>query len=55
MDKKRIIIYLVLLAATTAIATLGFTEFGMDGLLIPMLVTLGYFTVFFIVAQVVKK
>lgn len=55
MDKKRIIIYLVLLAATTAIATLGFTEFGMDGLLIPMLVTLGYFTVFFIVAQVVKN
>ncbi len=54
MDKKRIIIYIILFAVVVAIATVGFTRFSTDGLLIPLLVTLGYFTVFFIVAQIIK-
>jgi steroid 5-alpha reductase family enzyme len=54
MDIKRIIIYTVLAAITVAIATIGFTKFGDEGLLYPMLITLGYFTVFFIVAQIIK-
>jgi len=54
MDTKRLIIYPVLFAITLAIATLGFTRFGSEGLLIPFLVTLGYFTVFFIIAQIIK-
>jgi steroid 5-alpha reductase family enzyme len=54
MDTKRLIIYPVLFAITLGIATLGFTRFGLEGLLVPYLVTLAYFTVFFIVAQIVK-
>lgn len=54
MDIKRIIIYTLLFVITFAIATLGFTRLGLDGLLIPALVVLAYFTVFFIVAQIVK-
>lgn len=54
MDKKRVLIYIVLFALTVAIATLGFTEFSTDHLLIPMIVVLGYFTIFFIVAQMIK-
>jgi steroid 5-alpha reductase family enzyme len=53
MDIKRIIIYTLLFIITFAVATLGFTRLGLDGLLIPALVTLGYFTVIFIVAQIV--
>jgi len=55
MDTKRLIVYPVLLAATLAIATLGFTEFGTDGLFIPFLVVMGYFTAFYIAAQVLKN
>lgn len=54
MDKKRVIIYTILFAIVVAIATLGFTRFTTDGLLIPLAVTLGYFTIFFIVAQIIK-
>ncbi|MFP4287154.1 MAG: DUF1295 domain-containing protein [Candidatus Izemoplasmataceae bacterium] len=54
MDIKRIIIYTLLFIITFAVATLGFTRLGFDGLVIPALVVLGYFTVFFIVAQIVK-
>ncbi len=54
MDTKRVIIYTVLFAATLAIATIGFQYFDASGLLTPMLATLGYFTIFFIVAQIVK-
>ncbi|MEC9484932.1 MAG: DUF1295 domain-containing protein [Candidatus Izemoplasma sp.] len=54
MDTKRIIIYTLLFVATLAIATIGFQHFDENGLLIPMLATLGYFTIFFIVAQIVK-
>ena len=55
MDVKRLIIYPILFALITLIATRGFTEFGTEGLFIPLLVTLGYFTVFFIVAQIIKN
>ena len=54
MDKRRLVIYPILFAITLAIATHGFTRFGTDSLLIPFLVTLGYFTVFFVVAQIIK-
>ncbi len=55
MDKKRLIIYPILFAIITAIATRGFNEFGVDGLFIPLLLTLAYFTTFFIVAQIIKN
>lgn len=54
MDKKRIVIYALLFAATLAIATQGFQNFGTDGLFIPMLVVLGFFYIIFLIAQVVK-
>lgn len=54
MDKKRLLIYPVLFTILVALATLGFTEFGQEGLLLPMLVTMAYVTVFFIVAQILK-
>jgi len=54
MDKKRILIYVILFAITLAIATQGFIKFGTEALLIPMLVVLGYFGLFFIIAQIVK-
>ncbi len=55
MDKRRLIIYPILFAVITAIATRGFSEFAQGGLFIPLLVTLAYFTVFFIVAQIIKN
>ncbi|MFW5893190.1 MAG: DUF1295 domain-containing protein [Bacillota bacterium] len=54
MDTKRLIIYPILFGIILAIATNGFTAFGSEGLLIPLLVVLGYFTVFFVIAQIVK-
>jgi len=54
MDKKRIVIYGILFAATLAIATQGFQYFDASGLFIPMLVVLGFFYVIFIIAQIVK-
>jgi len=54
MDIKRIVIYTLLFAITLAVATIGFQYFNTDGLFIPFLVVLGYFTVFYIVAQVIK-
>ena len=54
MDIKRIIIYTILAAITVAVATIGFTKFGDEGLLYPMLIVLAYFTVFFVIAQIVK-
>ncbi len=55
MDTRRLIIYPILFALITLIATRGFMEFGTEGLFIPLLVTLGYFTTFFIVAQIIKN
>lgn len=54
MDIKRMIIYAIIFALTLAIATIGFTRFDESGLLIPFFVTLGYFTVFYVVAQIIK-
>lgn len=54
MDLKRIIIYTILFAVTILFATQGFTEFQEGSLLLPFLVVLGYFTIFFIVAQIIK-
>lgn len=55
MDKKRLVIYTFLFAATLAIATIGFRRFGDDGLIIPMAITFAYFTVIFIIAQIIKN
>lgn len=55
MDKKRIIIYSILFFVTLAIATQGFTNLGLDGLLIPLIFTFIYFIVIFIIATVIKN
>ncbi|MFW5894461.1 MAG: DUF1295 domain-containing protein [Bacillota bacterium] len=54
MDTKRLIIYPIILGIILALVTHGFTAFGTDGLLIPLIVVLAYFTVFFVIAQIVK-
>jgi len=54
MDKKRLLIYPVLFLITIALATRGFQSFGTDSLFIPYLVTLGFFTIIFVIAQIVK-
>ena len=54
MDIKRIIIYTILFGFTVLVATLGFQTFGESSLLVPMIATLIYFSVFFIIAQVIK-
>jgi len=54
MDIKRMMIYAVFFTVTLAIATIGFTRFDESGLLIPFFVTLGYFTVLYVVAQIIK-
>ncbi len=55
MDLRRLIIYPILFVIILALATQGFQNFGLDGLLIPFLVTMAYFTVFFIVAQIITN
>lgn len=55
MDKKRIIIYTLLFSATLAIATQGFTNLGLDGLIVPLIFTFVYFTTIFIIATVIKN
>jgi len=55
MDKKRIIIYILLLSVTLAIATQGFTKLGFDGLIVPLIFTFVYFTTIFIIATVIKN
>ncbi len=54
MDRKRIIMYMVLFIATIAIATQGFTNLGLDGLIVPLVFTFVYFTTIFIIATVIK-
>lgn len=54
MDKKRIVIYTVLLAATLAIATQGYQDFALNGLLMPMIVVFGFFYIIFVIAQIKK-
>ncbi len=55
MDKKRILIYTLLLIIILALATQGFTQLGTDGLLLPFIVTFIYFTGIFIVATYIKN
>ena len=55
MDKKRIVIYSILLVAAVAIATQGFNNWGLDGLLVPLIFTFVYFTTIFIIATVIKN
>ena len=55
MDKKRIVIYILLFLATLAIATQGFTKIGFDGLIIPLIFTFVYFTTIFIIATAIKN
>lgn len=55
MDIKRIIIYTSLFAITLALATQGFTNFGTNGLIIPMLVNFAYFITIFVIATVIKN
>ncbi|MDY0210284.1 MAG: DUF1295 domain-containing protein [Acholeplasma sp.] len=54
MDIKRMLIYPILLLMTVAIATLGFQSFGKDSLLMPLYIVLAYFTVFYVIAQIIK-
>ena len=55
MTKKRIIGYILLFVATLGIASEGYSDFSFTGLMVPFIVTIAYFTVIFIVAQVVKN
>ncbi len=55
MDKKRMVIYSILLIAAIAIATQGFTNVGLDGLLVPLIFIFAYFTTIFIIARVIKN
>lgn len=55
MDKKRIIIYILLMLVTLAIATQGFTNVGLDGLIVPLIFTFVYFITIFIIATVIKN
>lgn len=52
---KRIIAYIALFIGAFAIATQFFTKIAFDGLMIPYLVILGYFTILFIIAQITKN
>lgn len=54
MDKKRLVIYPVLFLITFLIAARGFRISFTDSLLIPYLVTLGFFTILFFIAQTIK-
>jgi steroid 5-alpha reductase family enzyme len=49
------VIYLLIFVITIAVATQGFTELNLDGLLLVFLITWGYFTVIFVVAQIMKN
>lgn len=55
MDKKRIVMYMVLFLATIAIATQGFTQMGAGGLIVPLIFTFAYFTTIFVIATVIKN
>ncbi len=55
MDRKRVVIYTILFFATVAIATQGFTNVGLDGLIVPLIFTFAYFTTIFIIATGIKN
>ncbi len=51
---KRVLIYPILLLITVLIATLGFQSFDGESLLLPLGVVFAYFTVFYVIAQIIK-
>lgn len=55
MTIKRFMSYLALFLGAFMIATQFFTNFAFEGLMVPYLVILGYFTILFIVAQITKN
>lgn len=55
MDKKRIVLYPILFLVAFAIATQGFAELGLDGLLVPLFFIFAYFTIIFIIATRIKN
>lgn len=55
MDRKRIVIYSILFIVALAIATQGFTNLGLDGLIVPLIFIFAYFTTIFIIATVIKN
>ena len=55
MNIKQIIIYGLALIAVLFLATLGFQAWGPDGLLFPLLVTLAYFTIIFVMATLITN
>lgn len=55
MDKKRVVIYSILFLAVIAIATQGFTNIGLDGLMIPLVFTFAYFITIFLIATKIKN
>ena len=55
MDKKRIVIYTLMLIITIAMATQGFRDFGSEGLIVPLIVTFAYFITIFIIATIIKN
>lgn len=55
MDKRRIVIYILLFLIAVAIASQGFTRMGLDGLIVPLIVVFAYFTTIFIVATRIKN
>lgn len=55
MDKKRLVIYPLLFIITLAISTFGFTRWGQEGLILPMIITFVYFTVIFLIATAIKN
>jgi len=54
MDKKRLIIYPLLFLATVAVATRGFRFYDTNSLLYPYIITLSFFVILFVIAQVIK-
>lgn len=55
MDIKRIILYGLLFLSAVGLSTLGFQAWGAEGLLIPLLITFGYFTGIFIFATIINN
>ena len=55
MDKKRVVIYTLLFLITLAIAAQGFTNLGLNGLIVPLIFTFVYFTTIFVIATKIKK
>lgn len=55
MTIKRFLSYVALFLGAFTIATQFFTNFAFEGLMVPYLVILGYFTILFIIAQITKN